>query len=411
MAHAQRRGSAQHARKAFLVSSHSKDRRLAVLLPSAFLTSLGIGVINLGMLFLVKGSYRANPSTVGAFAALWTIAYFAGCIVLRPLQRLIPARASMAAMNLGSAAVLAAQLIKPGLVSAFLACGAYGFLTALFWPRLMGWLSAGLEGAQLSAATNAFSFAWSAGGIISPYLAGLLAERGPFYPVYATVGIFGLTGVFIAASGRLAASPPLPVRAEVDAPDKAAADSGAVDRSSLLRYPAWIGVFLVYALIAVFLNIFPLFAKDELGLSESRIGLILLVRSLTTTAGFVLLGRSEAWHFRRSFILAPLLVFLALDLAFALLRAPIAFVILLAIAGLFQALAYNNSMFYGASGALDREKRMTIHEALLTAGQILGSVAGGLLYQAGSWSMIFIVLSGLFVVGIFVMARSLAQRS
>jgi len=384
------------------VNKALNDRRMVLLLPSAFLTSLGIGIANLGMLFVVKDSYKASPSAVGAFAALWAIAYFVGCIALRPLQKKISARTSMAAMNLGTAALFAFHLAVPGLASAFVAFGLYGFITALFWPRLMGWLSSGLEGAALGAATGAFSFSWSAGGVISPYLSGLLTERGLFLPVYAAIGVFGATGVFILATRRIVPSPALA------APGPAAEET---DHSTTLRYPAWIGVFLIYALASVFFNIFPLFAKDELGLPESKIGLLLLVRAVFMTGGFWLFGRLDSWHFKRRLILLPVGVVFLLDLAFIGLRSPLAFALLLAVTGFFQAMAYNNSIFYGASGARDRERRMTIHEALLTAGQILGSVAGGLLYQGSSWASVFRFLAPVFALGLAAQLLFLRRRT
>ncbi|HET7839245.1 MAG TPA: hypothetical protein VFL04_05765, partial [Rectinemataceae bacterium] len=58
------------------------------------------------------------------------------------------------------------------------------------------------------------------------------------------------------------------------------------------------------------------------------------------------------------------------------------------------------SLFYGASGAPDRDRSVTIHEALLTAGQILGSIAGGVVYQLVSWSWVFIFLALLMAAGL-----------
>jgi len=330
----------------------------------------------------------------------------------------------MAAMNLGTALLLLAHLFTRNLASAFAVYGLYGFITALFWPRLMGWLSSGLEGQALSKATSAFSFSWSSGGIVAPYLAGLLAEKGRFLPVYVSIGVFAATGLFIALSSRLVATPPFaptplaPAAKGSGGQTGAEAEGGAraeaattADRSTPLRFPAWIGVFLLYALLSVFFNIFPLFAKDELGLSESRIGLILLIRAVSTTAGFWILGRVETWHFKKAYIVAPIAIALLIDLAFIGVRSPLLFGVLLAVAGFFHAMAYNNSIFYGVSGALDRDKRMTIHEALLTAGQILGSLAGGMLYQRFSWGSIFLFLAFVFVAGMAGQLRYLRRRS
>lgn len=357
---------------------------MSLLIPSAFLASLGIGLINLGMLFVVKESYAASPAAVGWFTALWSMAYFTGCLVLRPLQRRIRARTSMATMNIGVGLLFVFHILVPGLVSAFIVYALFGVFTALFWPRVMGWLSRGLEGAELSRASSRFSLSWSIGGVIAPYLAGLLSEKNRFLPIWVAVGVFALNGAFILGTSRRIPCPsPLQPQAEKTEPD----------RSTFLRFPAWIGVSLIYILAAVFFNIFPIYAKDELGLTESRIGFLLLLRAFATMTGFWFLGRYGAWRFKRSLITVPLLVGLGLDIGFALVRSPFLLSLGLVVLGFSLALAYNNSMFYGASGAADRERRMTIHEALLTAGQILGSIGGGSIYQAASWRRVFIVLA------------------
>jgi DHA1 family inner membrane transport protein len=377
------------------------DRRLALLLPSAFLTSLGIGVVNLGMLFVVKEGYGAGPAIVGWFAALWAMAYFAGCILLRPLARVLPAHASMAIMNLASAGLFAAHLALPGLVSAFLIYGLYGLATALFWPRLMGWLASGLEGPALSRASGAFSLSWSAGGVISPFLAGVLSEREIFLPVYVGAAVFAFAGLFLLAGRRIAPSPPLAA---------ATSSRDAADRSTSLRYPAWIGVFLVYAFISVFFTIFPLFAKDELGLPESSIGFILLLRAASSAFGFWLFGRLSYWHFKPGHIALAVLAALALDIVLIAARSPVAIALCLVLGGLVLADIYGKSIFYGSSGARDLDARMTVHEALLTAGQIVGSIVGGLVYQTVSWSAVFVVLAAIMAAGLGAQVYLLRRR-
>jgi len=371
------------------------DRRLLILLPSAFLTSLGIGLINLGMLFVLKESYGAEPVTVGWFAALYSLAYFVGCIAFRPLSRRVRAADSMAFMNVVSAAFLIGQLLVPSLFSAFLAYGLIGLATALFWPRLMGWLTSGIEGAALGRASGAFSVAWSVGASIAPFLAGLLAERGLFLPVYAAVAVFVGTGIFIYAARRAAPSPALA---------EAAGGAAGVDRSTPLRYPAWIGVFLIYTFVAVFLNIFPLYGRDALRLGESAIGFLLLVRAAALALGFWLVGRLSFWQFRPALIPLALFCALMVDIAFLFIGSPLGFGLGLATAGLVQAALYGGSIFYGASGAPDRDRRVTIHESLLTAGQILGSIVGGLMYQLISWPSIFLGIGALMALGLVAQA-------
>ena len=407
------------------------DRRLLLLLPSAFMTAVAVGLIGLGMLFILKDAYGATPVTVAWFASISSLAYFVGCISFRPLAHRIKAASSMAFMNAASALLLVGHLLFRGLASAFLVYGLIGLFTALFWPRLMGWLTSGIEGAALSKATGAFSMSWSAGSAIAPYLAGLLAERGLFVPVYAAAAIFALNWLFLSIGRRISPSPsPSPApeaaagrgrhaffskrrrrgEASVSAAAEAAPQrapqrasqrtSQREDRSTPLRYPAWIGVFLIYAFVAVFFNIFPLYARDVLGFSEATIGFVLLIRAAAMSFGFWLFGRLSFWQFRPALIPAALIFALALDLAFIAIRSPLGFCLGLAAAGLVQAALYGASIFYGASGAPDRDSRVTVHESLLTVGQILGTLIAGLMYQLLSWPYVFVGVGTIMALGL-----------
>lgn len=365
---------------------------MALLIPTAFVGCLAMGIINLAMLFIVKERFHAGPQAVGVFTALSSVAYFLGCIVLKRFSDRIGPRAAMSIMTLGTAGLFSLFIVVPSMALAFGVYFLYGLLTALFWPPMMTWLSAGLEGQELSKATNTFSLSWSSGGAIAPYVAGLLCELGLDIPIYVGIAIFALAGLVMASSGSLVPSPARTAGAEAAGPGSGGSTQVA-DHSTPLRFPAWIGAFMIYAVLAVFSNIFPLFAKDELALSESRIGLLLLVRASFAAVGFWALGRFGFWHFRKRYIALGVLLLLLLDLAFVFVHAPAGFAVGLAALGLVQALCYNSSIFYGASGAVDRARRMTIHEALLTAGQILGSIGGGMAYQAYSWRTVFVFLA------------------
>jgi len=365
---------------------------MALLIPTAFVGCLAMGIINLAMLFIVKERFHAGPQAVGVFTALSSVAYFLGCIVLKRFSDRIGPRAAMSIMTLGTAGLFSLFIVVPSMALAFGVYFLYGLLTALFWPPMMTWLSAGLEGQELSKATNTFSLSWSSGGAIAPYVAGLLCELGLDIPIYVGIAIFALAGLVMASSGSLVPSPARTAGAEAAGPGSGGSTQVA-DHSTPLRFPAWIGAFMIYAVLAVFSNIFPLFAKDELAMSESRIGLLLLVRASFAAVGFWALGRFGFWHFRKRYIALGVLLLLLLDLAFVFVHAPAGFAVGLAALGLVQALCYNSSIFYGASGAVDRARRMTIHEALLTAGQILGSIGGGMAYQAYSWRTVFVFLA------------------
>ena len=187
--------------------------------------------------------------------------------------------------------------------------------------------------------------------------------------------------------------------------------ASARDESTPLRFSAWTSVAVLYAAIGILANSFPLFARGELGLSESRTGLLITVRTAATTAGFLFFGRTSFWRFRRG--LLPVPTALAGGAALILALAAGSLPVLSAGLGVFgfaAAWAYNNSMFYGASGASDRDRRMTVHEALLTAGQVFGSLLGGILYQAASMRLVFLFTVLMAGAGVWAQSRMARRR-
>lgn len=375
------------------LATHAKPLgRMSVIAPASFVTSVALGVISLGFLFVAKDAFGAKPTVVGSLGASFSMSYFLGCLTLRSFVARFKPRTAML-VNLSAGAVLMAVfLVKPGIVQAFAVYSLYGFLTAFFWPPIMGWLSKGLEGAELGKATSVFSVSWSVGGMVGSFLAGVLSERGKFLPLYAAMALFIVNAAFVAASRSF-------MRDEPEAGPSRESSVLSEDRSTPLRFPAWLGAILAYLVMGILFNVFPVFARDELRMSESAVGFVLTIRATTTTIGFYLLGRFTFWQFKRA-ALPALSVAMALTLAAIIARGtPAAFGVGLAVIGLLQSIIYNNSLFYATSGARDRDKRATIHEALLTFGNVIGSVAGGALYQAFSMTAVFVALASTLALG------------
>jgi len=369
-----------------------KFGKMAVILPAAFINSIAIGTMSLGILFVIKDLYGASPALVGSLGALWSLSYFLGCIVLRRVANRLKPRTSMLVMLLGSTILFSLFLVRPGLWQAFAAYTAYGFIMAFFWPPVMGWLSKGVEGEKLNRATSLFSFSWSFGGLLSSYLAGVLSERGKLLPILFSVALYALNAVFVLSSRLFVDDDP------VIAPEAGRSEAVA-DHSTPLRYPAWLGAFLIYAVMGVVFNVFPVFARDELALSESSIGMILTIRATATALGFFILGRVTFLQFKRAALPAlSALTAMALGLL-VLQKNATGFALCFALVGFFQSAIYNNSLFYATSGAADRDRRASVHEALLTFGQVVGSISGALLYQAYSMPVVFIGLSALLGAG------------
>jgi len=370
--------------------------KTAVILPAGFMTEAGLGMLILGMVFYMREVFLLSPGQVGWIAATWQGCYVLGCLTMRPVfERLLP-RYSMIFSCAGMATAVTAILLSRSVAAAFVFYGLFGFCLSFFWPPLMSWLSLGIEGKQLGRAMSRLTFIGNMGIIISPLVAGALSELSPRYPLYGAIAVF-LIDCLLLIGAALA----LPrIRSDKQRGFNRRESSGQPDNSTPLRFPAWIGVFVTYTVMGVIITVFPMYARDDLGLSKSTIGALLLCRALCTAAGYLLLGRTTFWHFRP----APMTAGLALlaVLVFGISRAasiPL-LVLSLALIGPLVSLGFSYSFFHGASGAPRRATRMAIHEALLASGLIAGSAVGGQIYQHYTMNAVSVFCAALIGVAI-----------
>jgi len=372
----------RHIGRAF----RSEIGKTAVIYPAALLVATGVGMVILGVIFLVNEVFGATPGQIGRLYAAWSFCYVFGCLALRPVSaRMLPRYSMLLATTLMCICMYGLLQLR-SLAPVYIVYGAFGLSASFFWPPMMGWLSANVEGDQLNRAMGRFNLCWSTGMIISPLLAGWLSEVDPRLPVRVGALLFLATSCLILGAiltlSSLARDDA--AHAEERAPRK------GPGQGTVLRYPAWLGVFTVFAVYGAILNVFPIAAQTDLHVSKKAVGTILFGRALMNTIGLGAMGRTRFWHFRSGQMVAGLLLFGAAALCLASARSLLAVALLLALMGLFAAHGYSNSLFHGVSGSVRRSARMALHEALLSGGAIFGAMLGGCVYDR--WGMTAVYL-------------------
>ncbi len=361
------------------MSSFSLSRigKTTVVLPSSFLINASNGLTGFGIIYYLRDTYRAEPYVIGWFIALYQASYFAGCILFKPLlHRLLPRFSMLIGVFLMASTMTGILLIR-SLTASFVLYFVAGLAIAFYWPPLMGWLSAGKDGKELNRTIGRFNFSWSSANVASPFLAGLLFELNPVLPLWAGVAIQCLVFAFVLYSSFGCPA----VRNDDYREPAKRSEAGEEEGESPIRLVAWIGIFSSYAMIGVVNSMFPLFGREVLLLSASLVGGLLFLRALSTTVGFVVFGKTSRWHFLVSphfFVQAGF--FLVIVSLVALPKAE-TYGVMLPVFGMAAAYSYCSSIFHGAAGTARRGRSMTIHEAVLTAGQIIGSVGSGFAYQ------------------------------
>lgn len=361
----------------FLRSLYTGIGKSSVIFPSAFLIATAISIIELGIIFYIKDIFGATPSQVGYFTALWSFCYIIGCVSIRPFFNRILPRYLMIGSTLLMSLLILLLLFTKNFAYAYVYYSLYGVAMSFFWPPILGWLSQDMEGPQLGKSMAYFNLSWNAGLIIGPFAAGILSSVSPEIPLYAGSFLCLLTGILITVTSFL-----LPkIRADRDVDADRNREASKLDTSTILRFPGWVGMFTTFVVMGVVINIFPVFARDELLLRKEVIGLLMQSRTFIAMFVFVVLGHTTFWHFRVSQMIVGQVGLACVVFSMSFFSSPYVLALLIALIGALRALSYNNSLFHGVSGSINRTGRMAVHEALLAAGLICGSALGGWLYQ------------------------------
>lgn len=353
-------------------------KRAFILLPAAFVANMGIGILNFSLVFYMRDVFNSSASVIGWFSSVWAFSYFIGCFALHKLSRKIGAHRSISFAALGMVFVVITMQFSTNILLMFVLYGLFGFITALFWPPLMGWISEGLEGPELNRMMGFFNLSWSTGLVVSPYLGGLLLESNLRYPLSFAAGLYGFLTIVLFLV-------PILVSSIILHGSKSKINISVSDSSTSLRYIAWLGNFTGYIIFGVLMFVFPLYAREELMFTESSIGLLLLFRALFSTFIFLFAGKMNWWHFNRGYMLIMQLLMVVFAFFIPYTKLWISFAVALSLFGIIFAGGYSSSIFHGVSGSIYREKRMAVHEAVLTVGVILGAIGGGEIYQ--HWGM------------------------
>ena len=364
--------------------------KTAVVYPAVFLSATAGSTVILGMVFFANDVLRASPAQIGMLAGTWSLSYVVGCLFLRPLAaRLLP-RHSMLLATVLLSLFTAAILLTQSIIGAFVFYSLFGLSLTFFWPPIMGWLSADVEGLELSRAMGWFNLSWSGGALLGPALAGWLSEIDPCLCLRFGALLYLLTSFLILGAILVLSSLGQDDGAHLEQRER----RPGTGRGTFLRIPGWIGVFAVFTLAGVLVSMFPLSAERDLHATKGTVGLIFLARALFLSLALGTMGRTKWWHFQGNQMPTGVLACTALVLALASSSNILVVGALVALTGGLQAHAYTTALFHGVSGVRHRSARTALHESLVCGGVIFGSAAGGLIYGAFDMAAVYLCCAG-----------------
>ena len=361
---------------------------------STFLSQGSIVIFNFTLVYYLR-ECGIDSVGIGLASSIYPTLYFLGCIFMPKFLPSLKGKARILAANIGMAFT--------GLVLTFIKNEAlimtdlvfYGLFQSLLWTNMETWITGGKEGGELTSRLTLFNFSWSFSVGLATSFSGFVSEYSTRLSIWSGCVFFLISALLVALSGRSYDS------------KKEKEEIVSEDHSSPLRFPSWAGVLLVYTGYSLVLTVFPQYAMDTLGYSESVTGNILLFRGISVTIAFLIMQKVRVWQKGVGPILGSQAFFAILTFLMLFLRSIAAFAILFALYGFVFALSYDLSIFHGAEGAKDRHKRMVIHEVLLTLGTIIGSLVGGFVYQYFSFKTLVLTISILSVVIVVIEALAL----
>ena len=347
---------------------------------SSFLSQGSIVIFNFTLVYYLR-ECGIDSVGIGIASSIYPTLYFLGCIFM---PKVLPCmngkmRILMADIGMALTGVILTFLRNEALIMIDLVF--YGLFQSLLWTNMETWITGGKEGGELTSRLTLFNFSWSFSVGLATSFSGFVSEYSTRLSIWSGCLFFLISALLVASSGK-----------SYDSKEKKE-DVIEVDYSSPLRFPSWIGVLLVYTGYSLVLTVFPQYALDNLGYSESITGNILLFRGISVTVAFLVMQKVRAWQKGVGPIILSQVVFALLTFLLLAFKSIPAHALLFALYGAVFALSYNLSIFHGAEGAKERHKRMVIHEVLLTIGTIVGSLVGGFVYQYFSFKTLVLTIT------------------
>lgn len=270
-----------------------------------------------------------------------------------------------------------------------------GIITAFFWPVMMGWVSTGYEGAELSKRFGFYNVAWASANTILPVIGGYLMEINYLFPLAVSVILASLCFVSLYSTKCISQSPK---------PHQSSSDAVCQQTAKQNRQFVWmsrVALFATLVYIGIFRSQLGILYKFELKLSESVYGWATALMCLSNVMVFWMMGKSHWWHYKKT-LFALIQVSAVFSMIIILFSGNIAFQLFAAgLSGVCYGFIYGSHQYYGVSGGTKRSGLMAIHETIIGAGFATGALIGGILSDSfGRYSPYRFVCAVIIVAGL-----------
>lgn len=360
----------------------------------AFATDCFNYVAILAEAFFAARVLAATPFEMGLLGASSALGYTVTCVWSGALSERLGRRPLGVAATAGQ---LLAYLITPYATSMAMLCGISLFrslATSFYWTPLMAWMTETCSRQALPRVLGGYNAVWSLGIMVGYYISGWLFEHvGPAAP-------FHFAAVFAAATLLwIAGCTPRRLELQAHDHDMAAGDVRAFVRQGLLLNC------LGYALAALVLYMYPKVMFDRLG--EEAQSLLHVMRVGGSTAAFLAMTWSAAWHFKRWPVWSCLALYGASLICIGLSESYAIQAVGFALLGIGCGQGYMLCSYYVLALVKSKGLGVGFQESLIGGGNLIGPLYGGLVatYTSPRAS----ILAGLAPLGVVLVAVVVAR--
>jgi len=362
------------------------DRQTALLCGAAFMMGGTLSTWWTAMPYLLS-AIGGTEKHVGLALSLHMSGYAVFLVIANRNRQLNCRKATRTAVTVMLAACLTSMLgliyaisgqnPRMGFVWLLMAMGCLsGTALAFYWPFLMSWASADLEGGALSRRLGSFNRGWSGAVLFGPLIGAGLVDISVPLPLLAAAFFLILCWLLLTRARAPQATP-----SQVDTP------AGAPAHASLsMLWMARLALICAWGGLAISRSQFALRFTD-LGYRPSLFGVLMTLCALVIYLVLASMGRWHAWHGSKMWLwLVPVLEGVVL-LLFAHSTSFPVFGAAMCMQGAAVAISYSAHQYYSAARSVTRSASMTIHELMIAIATILGSTpAGYLAYYCGPLS-------------------------
>jgi MFS family permease len=396
-----------------------KDKNLMRLCLAAFFMSSCLQLINIVLPFAVK-AINGSDTDVGLCFMAQMATYVVFCILailiidkLNPKKVLLTGAGAQIFVALGFFATVkygnsSAMFFSP-VTRLIILMSMVGIITAFFWPMMMGWISTGHEGPELTKRLGFYNVSWGLANTSLPIVGGYLMEVKYIWPLAlaAVMAVFCLISLF-------------PTRYLGHSHAKHQNDNNTAvkqvpPQNKSFVWITRVALFTTLICIGVFRSQLGILYKFQLGFAESAYGWSVSLMCLFNIAVFYMMGKSHYWHYKKGLYAAAQVSILGCMAMMIMCKGLQLQLLASGLAGVWYGYVYSSHQYYGVSGGTRRSGLMAIHETIIGAGFATGSLFGGILSDAfGRYSPYWfgcsvIVAGGLVQIVLWFIARRPAK--